>query len=143
MTGPHSPYQFRVQVKSKKSNSPLQAYIQKERYAGVFNPANFLGFPPNLGIFSPFQVILGHFRQFQEILGDFRPFLGQIFCQYFFAKKANSASSLVFRMYGNIFWILIKGKKEMEPEIFLLSRSILQKMRRLENFSNFTIQPKS
>ena len=26
--------------------------------------ANFLDFPPNLGIFRPFQVILGHLRQF-------------------------------------------------------------------------------
>ena len=28
---------------------------------GDIIPANFLDFPPNLGIFRPIQVILGHF----------------------------------------------------------------------------------
>ena len=38
-------------------------------------------------------------REF-AILGDFRQFLDQIFRQFFFAKKAFTATSLVFRMYA-------------------------------------------
>ena len=40
---------------------------------------HFLDFPPNLGIFRPFQVILGHFRQFYAIFrSNFPPIF---FCQ--------------------------------------------------------------
>ena len=52
-----------------------------------------------LGNFRQFQAILGNFRHFQVILGHFRPFLGQIF-RHFFAKKAITATQLVFRMYA-------------------------------------------
>ena len=60
---------------------------------------HFRQFQAILGHFqAKFQAILGHFRQFLVILGNFRPFLGQIFRQFFFAKKANPATSHAFRM---------------------------------------------
>ena len=39
----------------------MTAYMQKTSDAGDIITANFLDFPPNLGIFRSFQVILGHF----------------------------------------------------------------------------------
>ena len=43
---------------------PRGGIHEKTSDAGDIITANFLDFPPNLGIFRPFQVILGHFRQF-------------------------------------------------------------------------------
>ena len=45
-------------------NDGDDTYMKKRGDAGDIITANFLDFPPNLGIFRSFQVILGHFRQF-------------------------------------------------------------------------------
>ena len=89
----------------------LIAYMRKRGDAGDIITANFLDFPPNFrlrtqfqAIFRPFQAILGHFRPFIgqifAILGNFRPFLEQIFRQFFFAKKAITATQVLFSMYA-------------------------------------------
>ena len=89
---------------------------------GIYH-RQFFGFSAK---FQAENVILGDFRQFQAILGHFRPFLGQIFRQFFFAKKAIPATELVFLMCG------LNGHKSLGSLCSVVKTLIVSGVRRTD-----------